>query len=198
MSAASEERERVKAERCALAKCPLAGEGDERCKRCTGPVSWTGRDGRRRGVGGAIHRSCTSCPMNGLGLPVCWAGCDGPNPEFLTDGQSMVTLGGMQDADTYLGQNMAYDAMLARLSSADAVTQLGREAEAAVMHVVRMFSELNLPQLKCLQALLKAGKCAEAARMLGVTKQAVNATSNRIAQKLPELRPFLFVRHRND
>jgi hypothetical protein len=45
--------------------------------------------------------------MNGLGLPVCWAGCDGPNPEFQTDGQSMVTLGGMPDSSTYLGRRMA-------------------------------------------------------------------------------------------
>lgn len=96
-----------KAERCVLAHCPLAGSGDPRCERCTGPVCWAGRDGRRAGVGGATHRSCTSCPMNGLGLPVCWAGCDGPNPEFQTDGQSMVTLGGMPDSAAYLGRRMA-------------------------------------------------------------------------------------------
>ena len=98
-----------KAERCVLAHCPLAGSGSPMCERCTGPVSWTDGAGKRRGVGGATHRSCTSCPMNGLGLPVCWAGCDGPNPEFQTDGQSMVTLGGMPDSSSYLGRMMSRD-----------------------------------------------------------------------------------------
>jgi hypothetical protein len=42
--------------------------------------------------------------MDGLGLPVCWAACPGPNEGFATDGQRMVTLGGMDDPDGFLGR----------------------------------------------------------------------------------------------
>jgi len=42
--------------------------------------------------------------MDGLGLPVCWAACPGPNDGFQTDGQSMVSLGGMADADAFVGR----------------------------------------------------------------------------------------------
>lgn len=97
-----------KSERCRFAGCPLAGKGDPRCRNCTGPVVWTA-GGRRTGVRGVTHRACTSCPMNGLGLPVCAYGCDGPNPEFSTDGQRMVSLGGMPDADAYLARSMAIE-----------------------------------------------------------------------------------------
>ena len=107
-----------KTRRCALAKCPLAGKRDRRCAQCTGPVSWTDADGKRRGAGAdggaATRRACHNCPMDGLGLPVCWAGCDGPRQDFTTDGQSMVTLGGMPDAERYIGARMSTEAILSR------------------------------------------------------------------------------------
>lgn len=40
--------------------------------------------------------------MDGRGLPVCWAACKGPNPDFVTDGQSVVTLGSMSNPDSYI------------------------------------------------------------------------------------------------
>lgn len=98
-----------KSRRCVLAQCPLAGKRDPRCANCTGPVSWTDERGRRTGVGGVSRRRCTSCPMDGMGLPVCWAACDGPQDDFSTDGQKMVTLGGMPDPDGFVGR-MSSDA----------------------------------------------------------------------------------------
>lgn len=108
-----------KARRCALAECPLAGRGDPRCADCTGPVAWT-ENGRRRGWDGhKTHRSCTSCPMDGKGLPVCWAGCDGPRPDTSRDGQPMVMLGGMPDAERYICGRTSTDALVSRIPSAD-------------------------------------------------------------------------------
>lgn len=87
--------------RCVFAGCPLAGLQDLRCTKCTGPVVWPDANGDIHGCA----RSCSSCPMNGLGLPVCWAACPGPNMNFATDGKKMVTLGAMGDADGFLGRN---------------------------------------------------------------------------------------------
>ena len=87
-----------KAERCLLAGCPLSGTNDPRCAACTGPVVWTDADGIEHGCA----RACSSCPMDKLGLPVCWAACPGPNDDFSTDGQKMVTLGGMEDPDGFV------------------------------------------------------------------------------------------------
>ena len=89
--------------RCRAAKCPLAEAGDARCALCTGPVAWTDGMGARRGRA----RSCHGCPMDGLGLPVCWAACPGPNDGFQADGQSVVCLGamdGQEGADAFVGR----------------------------------------------------------------------------------------------
>lgn len=99
----------AKAARCAAVRCPLAGMGDERCAKCTGPVAWTDEGGRRVGMGGKRRRKCSSCPMDGLGLPVCWAGCDGP-PDISTDGESIVRLGamvGQEGEDKYIHARIA-------------------------------------------------------------------------------------------
>ena len=181
-----------KARRCALVKCPLAGHSDERCAKCTGPVAWKDADGRRCGRA----RSCTSCPMDGLGLPVCWAACPGPNTDFTTDGQSMVTLGGMPDPDKYVDIYESYDSRLARLPSADFHTRLTPDAEAAARRLVGIFAGLTMEQLRVLHAMLNAGTGTGAALALGVTKQSVNQASNRIAEKFPALRPFLFASER--
>lgn len=90
----------TKTSRCRAARCPLADAGDPRCAQCAGPVEWTDSRGAKRGRA----RSCHGCPMDGLGLPVCWAACPGPNDGFQTDGQSMVSLGGMADADAFVGR----------------------------------------------------------------------------------------------
>lgn len=94
-----------KGRRCALAGCPLAGRGDARCAHCTGPVVWTDERGATRGRA----RSCHECAMDGLGLPVCWCACPGPNADFQKDGQRMVTLGGMADMDSFIGRYKAAD-----------------------------------------------------------------------------------------
>ena len=81
-----------------MAGCPLSEMADRRCGQCTGPVAWKDARGVQRGRA----RACSSCPMDGLGLPVCWAACPGPNDGFQTDGMAMVTLGGMPDADAFV------------------------------------------------------------------------------------------------
>lgn len=96
---------RAKAARCRLAGCPMAaraGDPLSPCAACTGPVTWPERlrDGSVRVQGRA--RSCHGCPMDGRGLPVCWAACCGPNRGFATDGQSVVTLGGLGNPEAYV------------------------------------------------------------------------------------------------
>lgn len=98
-----------KEDRCLLAKCPLAGQGDPRCAKCTGPVRWPDPEDPSELHGCA--RACTSCPMDGLRLPVCWAACPGPNENFGSDGKDMVTLGGMDDPDKYIGERIAEEEM---------------------------------------------------------------------------------------
>lgn len=95
----------AKEERCRLAKCPLAGAGDPRCERCAGPVRWP--DPKDPTVLHGCARACTSCAMNGLALPVCWAACPGPNENFGSDGEDKVTLGGMDDPDKYIGERIS-------------------------------------------------------------------------------------------
>lgn len=185
-----------KARRCVLAECPLAGQGDERCAKCTGPLAWT-ENGRRRGAyGTATHRSCHNCPMNGKGLPVCWCGCDGPRLDCSRDGQNMVLLGGMPDAEKFIGANEAIDAKLARLPSADFLTRLTPEAETAVLELVRIFVGLTESEVLNIHAYLKAGSVTGAGKERGVSKQAVSASAARIVKRFPELRPFLFVGER--
>lgn len=184
-----------KARRCALAKCPLAGQGDERCAKCKGPVVWTDADGNPQGRA----RSCSSCAMDGLGLPVCWAACPGPRDDFGTDGQSMVTLGAMagdEGAGVYLASRMACEARIARLPTADYTLNLTPEAEVAVKRLLDIFTTLSLAELKTLHALLREGSGVSAARRLGCSRQNVNQVSKRIASVFPELRTFLFAKER--
>lgn len=99
-----------KGERCRLSGCPLAGLGDPRCEMCSGPVAWKDADGNPQGRA----RSCSSCAMDGLGLPVCWAACPGPRDDLANDGQCMVRLGGMNGDDgmaRFVGGHMAVDAL---------------------------------------------------------------------------------------
>lgn len=180
-----------KARRCALAKCPLAGQGDPRCAECTGPVTWMENGRQRRGANGA-HRSCTSCPMNGKGLPVCLAGCPGPREDFASDGESMVTLGGMPDPEKYLATFEAYDAKLARRPSADFVTSLPAETETAMLALLRVFANLSQSQVLTLHAMLTQTTQTGAAKSLGVTKQAVSHCIRRMVKHNPELANFFY------
>lgn len=94
-----------KAERCRLVKCPNAGSGDPKCEHCTGPIHWTDHEGVEHGM----SQSCHGCPMNGLGVPVCFAGCKGPNPNFQTDGKSIVTIGSMEDPSGFIEKERLKD-----------------------------------------------------------------------------------------
>lgn len=102
-----------KDERCRLVGCPNyigpteqegeAKNSNELCVHCQGPVVW--RD--KRGVQHGMARACTSCPMNGRGLPVCFCACQGPSENLATDGQKMVTIGGIDDEDSYIQKNLS-------------------------------------------------------------------------------------------
>ena len=176
-----------KEERCALAKCPLAGQGDARCAQCSGPVAWT--DGR--GVRHGRARSCHGCPMDGLGLPVCWAACPGPNDGFQTDGQSMVCLGsmiGQEGADAFVERNAAHDAK--PRPRADSVTKLPHETEKAMLRLVRIFAAMTQPQVLTLHAMLNGDTGSGAARRRGVTKQAVSRQVRLMSARFPELGAF--------
>ncbi|MBQ1429359.1 MAG: hypothetical protein IIZ06_06790 [Kiritimatiellae bacterium] len=125
-----------KASRCRAAKCPLAGSKDARCAQCTGPVAWTDARGVKRGRA----RACTDCPMDGLGLPVCWAACPGPNDGYQTDGQSMVTLGGMPDADAYVERFSAEEARRADSDVAQREDRFGGMARGFAAGLMRLDS----------------------------------------------------------
>lgn len=95
-------------ERCRRSGCPnyigpstgAAVNSNDACAFCTGPVVWTDVAGVKRGNA----RACTSCPMNGRCLPVCWAACPGPNEALGTDGQRIVTTGGMADESGFIAR----------------------------------------------------------------------------------------------
>lgn len=183
-----EQKQKDKRQKCARAKCPNAGKDASECANCTGPVFWI-ENGKEQGHA----RACTSCPMNGKGLPVCWAACKGPSEVFGTGGQNMMTLGGLASEDEFLGCEIARDYLMSKAPKGQ-VTRLSPEAEEATLQLMRTFAGLTYNDLKVLHALLKAKHSAEAGRILGVTKQAINQASNRIAERKNELRAFLFPR----
>lgn len=123
--------------RCVLAGCPLARKGDGRCAACTGPVTWHDEYGKPCGR----PRSCHDCPMDGLGLPVCWACCPGPNEGFSTDGQSMVTTGGMEAPSEFIARNAQNSNQPRRADSITAT--LTPTDEARAMSVLRRISVLD-------------------------------------------------------
>lgn len=98
----------LKDEQCRQSKCPnyigpttgKAVNENPVCAHCTGPVEWKDKQGRVCGSA----RACTSCPMNGAGLPVCWAACRGPSEVFGTDGQKIVTFGGIDDETAFVAK----------------------------------------------------------------------------------------------
>lgn len=128
-----------KAERCRLVKCPNAGSGDAKCENCTGPIHWTDHEGVEHGM----SQSCHGCPMNGLGVPVCFAGCKGPNPNFQTDGKSIVTIGSMEDPSGFIEKERLNDPTKPaeeqeRMVSYDPVTaSLRRDEEIIASEILR-------------------------------------------------------------
>ena len=149
----------------------------------------TDAKGARRGRA----RSCHGCPMDGLGLPVCWAACPGPRTDFTTDGQSMVALGAMvgQDgADAFIESRTARDARLARLPRTDFVTGLPPETETALLKLLRIFADMTEREVLTLHAMLNGENQSGAARHRGVSKQAASKTVIRLAARHPELAPF--------
>lgn len=182
------ERElRKRRENCKRAKCPNAEKDASECDGCTGPVSWIDENGEERGKA----RACTSCKMNGKGLPVCWAACKGPSECFGTDGKKMISLGGIEEEESFIGARVARDYYTYKTPRGQ-VSRLTPEAEDAMMAMIRAFVGLTLADLKALHALLQSKNPRQAALMLGITKQAMNQTQNRIADKDERFREFLF------
>lgn len=203
--------DREKADRCALSECPLAGKNDPQCAKCTGPVQWKDRTGRKRGMG----RACTSCQMNGLGLPVCYAACPGPNKNFATDGKSVVTLGSMEDPTGFLekererlsipdkrglgapteisaeDQEAALEIVRGLAARPASVLRLHPIAESACLELLRIIASFNQTELLLVHGLLNGRGQVGTAKALGITKQATNATIKRLERKHPLLAPFL-------
>ena len=203
--------DREKADRCALSGCPLAGQNDPRCAKCTGPVQWKDKTGHKHGMG----RSCTNCPMNGLCLPVCYAACPGPNKNFATDGKSVVTLGGMEDPTGFLekererlsipdkrglgapteisadDQEAALEIVRGLAARPASVLRLHPIAESACLELLRIIASFNQTELLLVHGLLNGRGQVGTAKALGITKQATNATIKRLERKHPLLAPFL-------
>ena len=203
--------DREKAGRCALSGCPLAWQNDPRCAKCTGPVQWKDKTGHKHGMG----RACTSCPMNGLGLPVCYATCPGPNKGFLTDGKKMVTLGGMENSTEFLekererlsipdnrglgaptkiapeDQEAALEIVRGLAARPASVLRLPPIAESACLELLRIIASFNQTELLLVHGLLNGRNQVGTAKALGITKQATNATIKRLERKHPLLAPFL-------
>ena len=127
----------TKSRKCIAAGCPLAKSKDARCEHCTGPVVWIGEDGTGRGR----PRSCHSCPMNGLGLPVCWAACPGPNEGFGTDGQSLVTTGGMEAPNEFIERYARRPNPKGRDERITAT--LSKDGEEAALSLARRISDFD-------------------------------------------------------
>lgn len=179
-----------KDERCRLSCCPgykgpakgKAVNRNPRCKDCRGPVEWPDRDGVLHGSGG---RTCTSCPMCGMGLQVCIV-CPGPPQEFQTDGQSMVTLGGMPDPSRFVGTyasaeneeatgdgSAGVEGLISRIDGEDA-NERGKASDGALLRLVaRRMVETGEQAWEGLRSAHRGGDGASAARLLGLPNGAV-------------------------
>lgn len=189
-----------KEERCRLANCPNAGTGDARCGRCSGPVVWKDALGRRHGNA----RSCHGCPNDGLGLPVCWAACPGPNADFQTDGQSVVTLGALEDPDVFIQDKRLFhdaigdegDKMAERLDGdgggpAACATRLPPEAEEPLMRLLHVFASMKRNQLLVFHGMLNGLNLSEASAGAGFTKQNGHKVIVALLREFPELAKFV-------
>lgn len=189
----SEQRLERKARLCAQRKCPLAGRGDARCADCPGPDEFTRR------------RSCTACRFNGKKHPICFV-CPGPNQDFITDGESMVTLGNMENPDSYIDafsdrtqaekepevEQMVDEIDGTAISRTDGVTRLGTEAESACLELLRMFASMTLVELKILHGMLNGMNTVQIAQRYGCTKQNVSKVWIITTKHFPALTLFNF------
>ena len=172
-----------KDERCRLVKCPNAGSGNPKCEQCTGPIHWTDHNGVEHGM----SQSCHGCPMNGLGVPVCFAGCKGPNPLFNTDGKSIVTIGSMEDPSGFLEKERLKDPTkpekAERRVSYDPVTATLRRDEenvaAAILRAMLRLGSWQWAEFKALASsdgrgntLTRMNDRRAAARLISVAKDA--------------------------
>lgn len=186
-----EQRLERKARLCAQRKCPLAGSGDPRCADCPGPDEFTRR------------RSCTACRFNGKKHPICFV-CPGPTQDFITDGQSIVTIGGMENPDSYIDAfkdrttadmepevgRMVDEIDGTAISRTDGVTRLGTEAESACLELLRMFASMTLIELKILHGKLNGMNTVQIAQRYGCTKQNVSKVWLQACKYIPALSRF--------
>lgn len=170
-----------KDERCRLAGCPEwspDGERNPKCRLCSGPVKWRGADGIEHG----LARACTSCPMNGMGLKVCWI-CPGPSQDFATDGKKMVTLGSLVAADEFLSRN-------GRQTLDDGITGDIPAQERMMLHIIRRLMKLDVRDFDRFRDIVAGGDAAEAAKFLGVPTGAFrgeNSPGRQIMERLGKL-----------
>ena len=189
-----------KAERCRLVKCPNAGSGDPKCEHCTGPIHWTDHEGVEHGM----SQSCHGCPMNGLGVPVCFAGCKGPNPNFQTDGKSIVTIGSMEDPSGFIEKERLKDPTKPaeeqeRRVSYDPVTaSLRRDEENVASAILRAMIRLDSAEWREFRTyassdgrgntLARRNDRRAAARMISVSKDAFLKDESPACRIVRELR----------
>lgn len=177
----------AKAERCRLSGCPEYGKHNPKCSRCSGPVMWKDAIGCSHGR----TRSCHNCPNNGLGLPVCYAACPGPNSNYQCDGQDIVTLGSLDDEESFVSEHREdkFDIRSGGDSVIDAIQDepddprhaydntitetLSNEAETACKVIFSTLMSLDETNLRIFYYLYRDVNPANIAKKLGISKQAV-------------------------
>ena len=108
--------------------------------------------------------------MDGLGLPVCWAACPGPNEGFATDGQSIVSIGGMEAPAEFLERNARLE-VRQRPESVTATLSPGDEVRT--LAILRRISALDgRGWRRFIAAFMSDGTEGRrtAARMIGVSR----------------------------
>lgn len=117
--------------------------------------------------------------MDGKKLPVCWAGCAGPNQNFASDGKCMETLGALHDTSGVEGvERFIIDKMdrTAYLEThgkrADHVSNASPEVEEAVLSILRDIADMDTANAVIFHSLLRGETMIEGAARCGFTKQA--------------------------
>lgn len=183
--------ESEKRRRCILAKCPEFGSGNPKCAVCTGPVAV--RDGGSWIFGRA--RSCHGCPMDGLGLAVCWACCPGPNTGFSTDGQSIVSADAAESKDELMAHEAERRWMAERNDMEEArKTGCGRAsspaAEEPALNAVRKALRFPSAEWEPIRRMVNGGDMTAAADSIGVARHLLTRADSpvrRIVEKLAEV-----------
>lgn len=198
-------KDAAKEERCRLAACPAYGTGNAACAKCAGPVVWKDAHGHSHGR----PRSCHGCPMNGLGLPVCWHSCPGPNPNFQCDGKDIVTAGSLEDPEAFLAQH-ALDSDAAdrngesvidaipsepedprRAYDGSVTESLSCESETACKVVFSTVMGLDETDLRIFYHLYRGVEPHRIAEKIGISRQAVFNRKERMARDNRWFRRFV-------